>query len=54
MLLVFIVDVFFRGIVVLEVRGFAAASSAALVVVLCYSTLEAQVQKENKTVDATA
>ncbi|XP_076168708.1 uncharacterized protein LOC143147381 isoform X2 [Ptiloglossa arizonensis] len=42
-----------RGIIVLEVRGFAAASSAALVVVLCYSTLEAQIQKENKASDTT-
>lgn len=42
---------FYRGIIVLEVRGFAAASSAALVIVLCYSTLEAQVQKENKALD---
>lgn len=51
---VIVFNILFWGIVVLEVRGFAAASSAALVVVLCYSTLEAQVQKENKTVDATA
>lgn len=45
---------FFRGIIVLEVRGFAAASSAALVVVLCYSTLETQIQKENKALDLAA
>lgn len=44
---------FYRGIVVLEVRGFAAASSAALVVVLCYSTLEAQVEKDYKASDST-
>ena len=35
-----------RSIIILEVRGFAAASSAALVVVLCYSTLESQIPKE--------
>lgn len=45
---VIVFNLLFWGIVVLEVRGFAAASSAALVVVLCYSTLEAQAQKDNK------
>ncbi|KAK0072796.1 hypothetical protein PV326_014108 [Microctonus aethiopoides] len=35
-----------RSIVVLEVRGFAAASSAALVVVLGRSTLEARIKNE--------
>lgn len=35
-------NILFWGFVVLEVRGFAAASSAALVIVLCYSTLETQ------------
>ncbi|CAG5108251.1 Similar to RETREG2: Reticulophagy regulator 2 (Homo sapiens) [Cotesia congregata] len=39
-------NILFWGIVVLEIRGFAAASSAALVVVLSYSTLEAQVEKD--------
>lgn len=39
---VLVFNILFWGIVVLEVRGFAAASSAALVVVLCYSSLEAQ------------
>lgn len=48
---VIVFNILFWGIIVLEVRGFAAASSAALVVVLCYSTLEAQVQKENKVPD---
>ncbi|XP_076242454.1 uncharacterized protein LOC143184277 [Calliopsis andreniformis] len=51
---VIVFNILFWGIIVLEVRGFAAASSAALVIVLCYSTLEAQVQKENKVVDANA
>lgn len=51
---VIVFNILFWGIIVLEVRGFAAASSAALVVVLCYSTLEAQVQKENKTLDSAA
>ncbi|XP_046607029.1 reticulophagy regulator 3-like [Neodiprion virginianus] len=45
---VIVFNLLFWGIVVLEVRGFAAASSAALVVVLCYSTLETQAQKDNK------
>lgn len=45
---VIVFNILFWGIVVLEVRGFAAASSAALVIVLCYSTFEAQVQKETK------
>ncbi|XP_012269096.2 uncharacterized protein LOC105693623 [Athalia rosae] len=45
---VIVFNLLFWGIIVLEVRGFAAASSAALVVVLCYSTLEAQAQKDNK------
>ncbi|OXU32116.1 hypothetical protein TSAR_002957 [Trichomalopsis sarcophagae] len=35
-------NILFWEFVVLEERGFAAASSAALVVVLCYSTLETQ------------
>nr|XP_003699253.1 PREDICTED: protein FAM134C-like [Megachile rotundata]XP_012152018.1 PREDICTED: protein FAM134C-like [Megachile rotundata] len=48
---VIVFNILFWGIIVLEVRGFAAASSAALVIVLCYSTLEAQVQRENKPVD---
>ncbi|XP_074102387.1 uncharacterized protein LOC141529646 isoform X2 [Cotesia typhae] len=39
-------NILFWGIVVLEIRGFAAASSVALVVVLSYSTLEAQVEKD--------
>ncbi|XP_063974829.1 reticulophagy regulator 2-like [Diachasmimorpha longicaudata] len=43
---VVVFNILFWGIVVLEIRGFAAASSAALVVILCYSTLEAQVEKE--------
>ncbi|XP_076671153.1 uncharacterized protein LOC143370226 [Andrena cerasifolii] len=51
---VIVFNILFWGIIVLEVRGFAAASSAALVVVLCYSTLEAQVRKENRAVDAAA
>ncbi|XP_076168706.1 uncharacterized protein LOC143147381 isoform X1 [Ptiloglossa arizonensis] len=50
---VIVFNILFWGIIVLEVRGFAAASSAALVVVLCYSTLEAQIQKENKASDTT-
>ncbi|KAJ8683235.1 hypothetical protein QAD02_019027 [Eretmocerus hayati] len=33
-------NILFWGFVVLEVRGIAAASSAALVIVFCYSTLE--------------
>ncbi|XP_012282516.1 reticulophagy regulator 2 [Orussus abietinus] len=45
---VVVFNLLFWGIVVLEIRGFAAASSAALVVVLCYSTLEAQSRKEDK------
>ncbi|KZC13007.1 PREDICTED: protein FAM134C-like [Dufourea novaeangliae] len=48
---VIVFNILFWGIIVLEVRGFAAASSAALVVVLCYSTIEAQIQKENKASD---
>lgn len=51
---VIVFNILFWGIIVLEVRGFAAASSAALVVVLCYSTLEAQVQKDNKLADPVA
>ncbi|KAG6801522.1 hypothetical protein HZU73_03097 [Apis mellifera caucasica] len=51
---VIVFNILFWGIIVLEVRGFAAASSAALVVVLCYSTLETQVQKENKALDLAA
>ncbi|OAD58650.1 hypothetical protein WN48_10534, partial [Eufriesea mexicana] len=51
---VIVFNILFWGIIVLEVRGFAAASSAALVVVLCYSTLETQVQKENKALDIAA
>ncbi|XP_008558820.1 reticulophagy regulator 3 [Microplitis demolitor] len=43
---VLVFNILFWGVVVLEIRGFAAASSAALVLVLCYSTLEAQVEKE--------
>ncbi|XP_034949335.1 reticulophagy regulator 3-like isoform X2 [Chelonus insularis] len=43
---VIVFNILFWGIVVLEIRGFAAASSAALVVVLCYSTLESQIEKE--------
>ncbi|XP_076648996.1 uncharacterized protein LOC143356850 [Halictus rubicundus] len=42
---VIVFNILFWGIIVLEIRGFAAASSAALVIVLCYSTLEAHVQK---------
>ncbi|XP_012249326.1 uncharacterized protein LOC100749707 isoform X2 [Bombus impatiens] len=49
-----IFNILFWGIIVLEIRGFAAASSAALVTVLCYSTLEAQIQKENKALDTAA
>ncbi|XP_017888301.1 reticulophagy regulator 3-like [Ceratina calcarata] len=45
---VIVFNILFWGIVVLEVRGFAAASSAALVIVLCYSTFEAQAEKEIK------
>ncbi|XP_015606792.1 uncharacterized protein LOC107273271 [Cephus cinctus] len=45
---VIVFNVLFWGIVVLEVRGFAAASSAALVVVLCYSSLEAQTKDETE------
>lgn len=48
---VIVFNILFWGIIVLEVRGFAAASSAALVIVLCYSTFEAQVQKEIKPSD---
>ncbi|XP_011497481.1 PREDICTED: uncharacterized protein LOC105361888 isoform X2 [Ceratosolen solmsi marchali] len=40
-------NILFWGFVVLEVRGFAAASSAALVIVLCYSTLETQEEVPN-------
>ncbi|XP_071872800.1 uncharacterized protein [Bombus fervidus] len=47
-------NILFWSIILLEIRGFAAASSAALVTVLCYSTLEAQVQKENKALDTAA
>ncbi|XP_031838528.1 uncharacterized protein LOC116429576 [Nomia melanderi] len=50
---VIVFNILFWGIIVLEVRGFAAASSAALVIVLCYSTLEAHVQKENKAPNTT-
>ncbi|XP_050581456.1 reticulophagy regulator 2-like isoform X2 [Bombus affinis] len=49
-----IFNILFWGIIVLEIRGLAAASSAALVIILCYSTLEAQVQKENKALDTAA
>ncbi|XP_033306039.1 uncharacterized protein LOC117208788 isoform X2 [Bombus bifarius] len=49
-----IFNILFWGIIVLEIRGFAAASSAALITVLCYSTLEAHVQKENKALDTAA
>lgn len=49
-----IFNILFWGIIVLEIRGFAAASSAALFTVLCYSTLEAHVQKENKALDTAA
>ncbi|XP_066588710.1 reticulophagy regulator 3 [Prorops nasuta] len=45
---VIVFNILFWSIIILEVRGFAAASSAALVVVLCYSTLECQVYKESK------
>ncbi|CAL7940567.1 unnamed protein product [Xylocopa violacea] len=45
---VIVFNILFWVIIVLEVRSFAAASSAALVIVLGYNTLEAQVQKENK------
>lgn len=48
---VIVFNILFWGIVVLEVRGFAAASSAALVIVLCYTTLEAQIQKDSKLAD---
>lgn len=49
--IVIVFNILFWGIIVLEVRGFAAASSAALVIVLCYSTLEAQIQKDNRAAD---
>ncbi|XP_048265809.1 uncharacterized protein LOC100651229 isoform X3 [Bombus terrestris] len=49
-----IFNILFWGIIVLEIRGLAAASSAALIIILCYSTLEAQVQKENKALDTAA
>ncbi|XP_046824528.1 uncharacterized protein LOC124426644 [Vespa crabro] len=45
---VFVFNILFWGIVILEIRGFAVASSAALVVVLCYKNLEAQAYEENK------
>ncbi|XP_043264507.1 reticulophagy regulator 3-like isoform X1 [Colletes gigas] len=48
---VIVFNILFWGSVVLEVRGFAAASSAALVIVLCYTTFEAQLQKEIKASD---
>ncbi|XP_043477450.1 uncharacterized protein LOC122508257 [Leptopilina heterotoma] len=44
---VIVFNILFWGIVVLEIRGFAAASSAVLIV-LCYSTVENQLQKEKK------
>ncbi|XP_051176301.1 uncharacterized protein LOC127291283 [Leptopilina boulardi] len=44
---VIVFNILFWGIVVLEIRGFAAASSAVLIV-LCYSTIENQLQKEKK------
>ncbi|XP_015122292.1 reticulophagy regulator 3 [Diachasma alloeum] len=50
---VIVFNILFWGIVVLEIRGFAAASSAALVVILCYSTLEAQVEKEKGASEST-
>ncbi|KAK9306686.1 hypothetical protein QLX08_002615 [Tetragonisca angustula] len=50
---VIVFNILFWGIVILEIRGFAAASSAALVIVLCYNTLEAQVHNENKALDTT-
>uniref|UniRef100_A0A0C9RNR3 Fam134c protein n=1 Tax=Fopius arisanus TaxID=64838 RepID=A0A0C9RNR3_9HYME len=50
---VIVFNILFWGIIVLEIRGFAAASSAALVVILCYSTLEAQVDKEKGVSDST-
>ncbi|XP_033219134.1 reticulophagy regulator 2-like [Belonocnema kinseyi] len=43
---VIVFNILFWGIVVLEIRGFAAASSAALVIVIGYSTVENQAQKE--------
>ncbi|CAK9828284.1 hypothetical protein ANTRET_LOCUS5841 [Anthophora retusa] len=48
---VIVFNILFWGIIVLEVRDFAAASSVAVVVVLWCRTLEAQVQKENKALD---
>ncbi|KAK2587518.1 hypothetical protein KPH14_003214 [Odynerus spinipes] len=45
---VFVFNILFWGIIILEIRGFAAASSAALVVVLCYRNLEAQAHEESK------
>ncbi|XP_076761172.1 uncharacterized protein LOC143429403 isoform X2 [Xylocopa sonorina] len=51
---VIVFNILFWVIIVLEVHGFAAASSVALVVVLGYSTLEAQVQKENKATNTAA